>query len=352
MSPLTVLADSRSTWRFDSCTSPLTLPASSARTLSAVAITVPLTVPSVSVVGALMSRARHVARDRLGHDEVRRRADLHVAAHRFGAHFAAHAGRPRRRRRWSSPRRRRCQRHGDRVVDARRQCRGRSTCADRSCALRRGCRPASTSMRSCAEQPLALLGIAMAHALDRLDPDLVAAAGRHADVAGDVLQIERAVGADLVRFGEALGLLRALPRLLVALEPGDARVSRRAPARAVTAAAAGVGAAPARRPTERRDVRYRIMASLIESLNEAPGFGLVAFAHLVDQFDGLLQQRDLRAHRVEQAVLRVGAGRLLLAARRGSRRSPDRSPAGSSAAPRRPADRARRCRLRAICSSP
>ena len=37
-------------------------------------------------------------------------------------------------------------------------------------------------------------------------------------------------------------------------------------------------------------------------LEPATGLGLIALAHFVDEFDGLLQQRHLGAHRVEQAV--------------------------------------------------
>ena len=86
------------------------------------------------------------------------------------------------------------------------------------------------------------------------------------------------------------------------------------------------------------------MVTGTESLDEATGLGLIALAHFVDELDRLLQQRHLRAHRVEQALLRVGARRLRLERRAAlADRLIDR-PAGSSAARRRPADRARRCR--------
>jgi len=49
---------------------------------------------------------------------------------------------------------------------------------------------------------------------------------------------------------------------------------------------------------------------LRERLHAAPRFGLIAFAHFVDELDGLLQERDLRAQRVEQPVLRIRARRL------------------------------------------
>jgi len=35
------------------------------------------------------------------------------------------------------------------------------------------------------------------------------------------------------------------------------------------------------------------MSLLCERLHAAPRFGLIAFAHFVDELDGLLQERDL-----------------------------------------------------------
>ncbi len=80
------------------------------------------------------------------------------------------------------------------------------------------------------EQPPRLVGVAMPNALDRLDLDLVAAAGGDPNVAGDVLQIERAVGADLERLHLAIGLLGPLTGLLVPLEPGRPRMVVDSPA--------------------------------------------------------------------------------------------------------------------------
>ena len=77
-----------------------------------------------------------------------------------------------------------------------------------------------TSIAQLREQPLGFVGIAVPDALDRFDLDLVVAAGRDADVAGNLRQVERAVGADLVGPAEPFGLLGALPRFLIALEPG------------------------------------------------------------------------------------------------------------------------------------
>ena len=78
---------------------------------------------------------------------------------------------------------------------------------------------------------------------------------------------------------------------------------------------------------------------LFEAVDDLRGAGGVALAHLVHQRDRVLEQRHLALERVEEAVARRRAQRLASEARPGFPRSPDRSPAGSSAASRRSADR-------------
>lgn len=63
----------------------------------------------------------------------------------------------------------------------------------------------------------------MADALDGLDADLVGPPDRDADVAGDLVEIERAVRRNFVGLGEALGLFRPLTGFLVAIQPPRVR---------------------------------------------------------------------------------------------------------------------------------
>ena len=66
--------------------------------------------------------------------------------------------------------------------------------------------------------------IAVPHALGGVDADLGTAAAGHADVAGELRQIERAAITDLDRLRELVDLLGALARFGVALEPRAARM--------------------------------------------------------------------------------------------------------------------------------
>ena len=71
------------------------------------------------------------------------------------------------------------------------------------------------------EQSLALVGIAMPHAFDCLDSNLVGASGGDDHVARDVTQVQRGIGPDLVSLGDALGLLGSLAGFLKPFEPAE-----------------------------------------------------------------------------------------------------------------------------------